>query len=175
MSQVTTMAAEERTPELPRRNHAAELVLADLERWSLRFAAGELQDGRGPLTGGERFAAIRAGVRAAGLGHPSTSGDLYTTDRRACVLAARGRTVREWTFADLADVSVLGNWGGLVLVHPGGDTELVVSTSPHPPTWRDATGWLKVEGAYAAGRDGRDGLGSWLSELPHRLSAAGGA
>jgi hypothetical protein len=174
MSRVTMMAVEERIPEPPPRPHAAERVLADLKRWSLQFAAGELLDGHGPLTGGERFAAVRAGVRAAGLGHPSTSGDLFTTDRRARVLAAGGRTVREWTFADLAEVSVLGNWGGLVLVHPGGDTELVVSTSPHPPTWRDAAGWLKVEGAYAAGR-GRDGLGSWLTALPHRLSAVGGS
>jgi hypothetical protein len=172
MSHVTMVAVKESTPELPPRNPAAEFVLAEVLKWSLQFTRGELPDGRGPLAAGERFAAVRTGVRAAGLAHASTSGDLYTTDRRARVLAPQRRAVREWTFADLAEVSALGNWGGLVLVHPSGDTELVVSTSPQPPTWRDATAWLKVEGAFAAGRGGLD---SWLTELPQRLATAGGA
>jgi hypothetical protein len=166
------LAIEQTTAEPAPGSRAAAQVLAELQRWSLPFARGELQDGAGPLAGGERFAVLRAGIRAAGLGHASRSGDLLATDRRARVLGARHQTVREWTFADLGQVTALGNWGGLVLVHPDGETELVVAASPHPPSWRDATGWLKVEGAFAAGR-GR--LEHWLAELPCRLSTDGGA
>ena len=168
----TLMAVKETTAEPATGNRAAAQVLAELERWSSQFANGAVQDGNGPLAGGERFAVLRASIRAAGLGHAATSGDLYATDRRARVLTARRRTVRQWAFADLAEVTALGNWGGLVLVHPGGETELVVAASPGPPAWRDATAWLKVEAAFAAGR-GR--LEHWLAELPRRLSADGGA
>jgi hypothetical protein len=57
-------------------------------------------------------------------------------------------------------------------VHPGGDTELVVTAGAEPPTWQDATGWLKVEAAFsaAAGR-----LEHWIAELPVRLAVAGDA
>ena len=168
MSQVIVMPVEDTLADRSPANPAAAQVLAELQLWSLQFARGEL-DGDGWLLGAdERFAAERTGVRAAGLGHAAATGDLYATDRHARVLTARRRPARVWRFADLADVSVLGNWGGLVLVHPGGETELVVTASPTPPTWRDASGWLKVEGAFAAGR-GR--LDAWLAELPHRLAA----
>jgi hypothetical protein len=170
MSSVTAMAAKETTARPAPANRAAAEVLAELQLWSRQFTRGELPDGACPLADGERFAVQRPGVRAAGLGHAASRGDLHATDRRARVLTRRG-TVREWTFAELADLSVLGNWGGLVIVHPGGETELLVAASPQPPTWRDAAGWLKVEAAFAADR-GR--LEDWLRALPHRLSAGGG-
>jgi hypothetical protein len=154
----------------PGSNRAAAQVLAEIELWSAQFAHGELHGGasdRYPLAAGERFAVQRPGVRAAGGGHAAISGDLHATDRRALVFGDRRRDVREWTFAELAEVRVLGNWGGLTLVYPGGDTELIVTATPQAPVWRDAIGWLKVEGAFAAGR-GR--LEHWRTGLPHRLA-----
>ncbi len=156
-------------------NRAAAQVLAEIELWSAQFARGELHDDgshRYPLAAGERFAVQRPDVRAAGGGQASISGDLHATDRRALVLGDRRQDVREWRFAELADVSVLGNWGGLALVSPGGDTELIVTASFQVPAWRDAIGWLKVEGAFAAGR-GR--LEHWMAALPHRLAAGDAA
>lgn len=168
MSPATLIGVEDRPADLPPANPAAAQVLSELQLWSRHFIHGEL-DGQ-PLGDGERFAAARAGVRAAGLGYASATGDLQVTGRSIRVLGARQRAVREWAFADLADVSVLGNWGGLVLVHPGGETELVVTAMPAGPTWRDASGWLKVEGAFAAS-EGR--LQPWLDELGRRLGADG--
>ena len=55
-------------------------------------------------------------------------------------------------------------------MHAGGDTELVVAVGPALPTWQDATGWLKVEAAFAAA-GGR--LSQWVAELPQRLTLAG--
>jgi hypothetical protein len=80
------------------------------------------------------------------------------------------RAVREWSLADLTAVRALGNWGGLTLVHAGGDTELVVAVGSSSPTWQDAAGWLKVEAAFAAA-GGR--LSQWVAELPQRLTLAG--
>jgi hypothetical protein len=156
-------------------NPAAQRVLAEIELWCPAFARGELLpagDGPPPLAHGERFAGQRVDVRAAGLGHPSAAGTLHVTDRRAMVLSELSEPLREWIFGELTEVSALGNWGGLVLVHPGGDTELVVTAGAAPPTWRDATGWLKVEAAFsaAAGR-----LEHWLAELPVRLAVTGDA
>ena len=166
MSQTTLMPRQETTTDAAPGHPAGAHVLTELGLWSLQLSRGEVQGDGCALGAGEHFAVERLGVRAAGLGHASATGDLHATDRRARVLGERGRTVREWAFADLADLSVLGNWGGLVLVHPGGETELVVSASPKPPSWRDAAGWLKVEGAFAAGH-GR--LQRWLSDVERRL------
>ena len=149
-------------------NRAAAEVLAELRMWSDRFVRGELAGDRCSLAAGERFAVTCPGVRAAGRGHAATTGELHATDRRVRVLPGGRRTAREWPFAELAAVSALGNWGGLTLVHPDGETELLVTASPQPPGWRDAAGWLKVEGAFAAGV-GR--LEHWLGELPRRLAA----
>jgi hypothetical protein len=148
--------------------HPAIDLVAELTLWCADFEAGRLDGDGCPLDDGERFAVHRAGVRAAGLGRPSTGGQLHATDRRARLLTDR-RIAREWRFADLVDLRVLGNWGGLVLVHPGGETELVVMASPRPPGWRDATAWLKVEAAFAAGRGS---LGLWLTRLAPRIAAA---
>ncbi|HWE11772.1 MAG TPA: hypothetical protein VG325_20660 [Solirubrobacteraceae bacterium] len=159
----------------PTLNPAAQRVLAEIALWCPAFAGGELRpaDGGPPSPApGERFAGLRMGVRAAGLGHPSASGTLHVTDRRAIVLSERSEPLREWAFGDLTDVSALGNWGGLALVHPSGDTELVVTAGPEPPTWQDATGWLKVEAAFSAA-GGR--LELWMAELPLRLAVAGDA
>jgi hypothetical protein len=155
-------------------NAAAERVLVEIERWQPRFERGELRPStsrRPPLAPDERFAVHVGGVRAAGRGHPAAGGVLHATDRRAVVLY-RGSQVREWSLCDLAAVSALGNWGGLALVHADGDTELVVAVKPEMPTWRDAAGWLKVEGAFAAA-GGQ--LGQWVADLPQRLTLAAGA
>jgi hypothetical protein len=157
----------------PALNPAAQQVLTEIELWSEQFGRGELQPagGRWPwLSRGERFAEERTGVRAAGLGHRPVAGTLHATDRRARVVGARSRMLREWSFGELAQVSALGNWGGLVLVRPGGETELVVAAAP-APSWRDAAGWLKIEAAFAAcaGR-----LELWMADLPHRLAVAAG-
>jgi hypothetical protein len=154
-------------------NAAAEQVLGEIEQWCLQFERGELQpslNGRPPLAPDERFAVHVGGVRAAGLGHPSAGGTLHATDRRAVVFGDRREPVREWSLCELAAVSALGNWGGLALVHAGGDTELVVAVKPQPPTWQDAAGWLKVEGAFAAAGGL---LAQWVSDLPRRLTLAG--
>ena len=110
------------------------------------------------------------GVRAAGLGHPAAGGTLHATDRRAVVVSDRREPVREWSLRELSAVSALGNWGGLALVHADGNTELVVAVKPQPPTWQDAAGWLKVEGAFAAA-GGR--LAQWVADLPQRLTVSG--
>lgn len=153
-------------------NGEAQRVLHEIEQWHLRFARGEIQpatDGRQPLAPDERFAVHVGGVRAAGLGHPAAGGTLHATDRRAVVVSDR-RPVREWSLRELSAVSALGNWGGLTLVHADGNTELVVAVKPQPPTWQDAAGWLKVEGAFAAA-GGR--LTQWLADLPQRLTVSG--
>lgn len=168
MSRATATPAEPTTAQASPADSAGAALLTELRRWSRQFDRGELPGDGYPLGAGERFAVERAGVRAAGRGDAAATGDLHATDRSVRVLGVRGRTVRAWAFDDLADVSVLGNWGGLVLVHPGGETELVVTASRTPPTWRDAAGWLKVEGAFAAGQ-GR--LQHWLSDLSRRLGA----
>jgi hypothetical protein len=149
-----------------------EAVLGEIEQWQLRFERGELRPsvaGRPELAPDERFAVHVGGVRAAGLGCPSADGGLHATDRRAIVFGTGRAPVREWSLADLASVSALGNWGGLALVHAGGDTELVVAVKPQRPTWQDAAGWLKVEAAFAVA-SGR--LTQWLAELPPRLAVA---
>ena len=149
---------------------AAEHVMTEIEAWRPRFERGELRPpvADGPtLAPDERFAVDLGRVRAAGLGHPSAGGVLHATDRRAVVFGVGRRPVREWRLTELTAVSALGNWGGLALVHAGGDTELVVSVGPELPSWQDAAGWLKVEGAFAASR-GR--LAQWVAELPRRLT-----
>ncbi len=151
---------------------AAQSVMTEIEAWRPRFERGELRPagaGRPPLGPDERFAVDVARVRAAGLGHPTAGGVLHATDRRALVLGRGRRPVREWKLAELAAVSALGNWGGLALVHADGATELVVAVGPHLPTWHDAAGWLKVEGAFAAA-GGR--LSQWVADLPQRLTLA---
>ncbi|HWE14631.1 MAG TPA: hypothetical protein VG365_14010 [Solirubrobacteraceae bacterium] len=156
-------------------NAAAQRLVAEIELWCPAFAGGELRPAGGepPLpAAGERFAGRLAGVRVAGLGHPCTAGTLHATDRRALVLDEQSEPLREWAFGELAEVAALGNWGGLVLVHPGGETELVVAAGPEPPTWQDASGWLKVEAAFAAAA-GR--LQQWMAELPARLAVGDGA
>ncbi len=156
-------------------NPTARKVLGELEQWRTRFERGELEpvgNGRSPLAlaANERFAVHVSAVRAAGLGHPTAGGSLHATDRRVVLLDPRSRPVREWTLRELAAVSALGNWGGLALVHDGGDTELVVAAGPGRPTWQDAAGWLKVECAFAAA-GGRQS--QWLAELPRRLTVTG--
>jgi hypothetical protein len=151
----------------------AERVLTEIEAWWPRFERGELRPpitGRPLLAPDERFAVSIGRVRAAGLGHPSAGGVLYTTDRRALVFDVGLEPLRAWPLTGLAAVSALGNWRGLTIVHPGGDTELVVAVEPSPPLWEDAASWLKVECAFAAAH-GR--LGRWVAELPERLTAAG--
>jgi hypothetical protein len=151
----------------------AEQVMTELAAWRPRFERGELRPsmpGRPSLAPDERFAVDVGRVRAAGLGHPAEGGVLHATDRRAVMFGRGRRPVREWSLADLASVRALGNWGGLTLVHTGGDTELVVAVGPSLPTWQDATGWLKVEAAFAAA-GGR--LSQWVAELPQRLTLAG--
>jgi hypothetical protein len=153
-------------------NAAAESVLGEIERWRPRFERGELRPstaGRPALAPDERFAVHVGGVRAAGMGHPAAGGVLHATDRRAVVLDRGRQLVREWSLSELASVSALGNWGGLALVHADGDTELVVAVKPELPTWQDAAGWLKVEGAFAAA-GGQ--LPEWVAELPRRLTLA---
>ena len=151
----------------------AERVMSEIEAWWPRFMRGELRppiSGRPGLAPEERFAVDVGRVRAAGLGHPAAGGVLCATDRRALVFDVGLEPVRAWGLTELASVSALGNWRGLAIVHPAGDTELVVAVESSPPTWRDAAGWLKVECAFAAAR-GR--LAEWVVELPDRLTAAG--
>jgi hypothetical protein len=153
----------------------AEHVMTEIEAWRPRFERGELRPsmpGRPSLETDERFAVDVGRVRAAGLGHPSAGGVLHATDRRAVMFSRGRRPVREWSLADLSAVRALGNWGGLTLVHAGGDTALVVAVGPSLPTWQDAVGWLKVEAAFAAA-GGR--LSQWVAELPQRLTLAGHA
>jgi hypothetical protein len=150
-------------------------VLDELDAWRPRFERGELEatsNGRPapPTATGERFAIAVHGIRAAGLGHPSSPGALHVTDRWARVLGDDPRPAREWRLTELECVSALGNWRGLTLVRAGGETELVVAVTDETPTWQDAAGWLKVEGAFAAAA-GR--LAGWAAELPARLTAAG--
>jgi hypothetical protein len=151
----------------------AERVMTEIETWWPRFKRGELRpsiSGRPALAPDERFAVDVGRVRAAGLGHPASGGVLHATDRRALVFDVGLEPVREWSLADLASVSALGNWRGLAIVHADGDTELVVAVGPSLPTWQDVAGWLKVEAAFAAA-GGR--LSQWMGELPERLTVAG--
>jgi hypothetical protein len=162
-------------PNGPETLNAAAQVLHEVERWCPRFERGELHPGgRGHrlLEPQERFAVHVGHVRAAGLGNPATSGALHATDRRAIVMGEAAEPLREWTLTELRSVSALGNWGGIALVHDGGDTELVVAAKPELPSWQDASDWLKVEAAFAAA-EGR--LGLWLDQLPGRLALALGA
>jgi hypothetical protein len=148
-------------------------VMNELEAWRPRFERGELRPpmpGRPGLAPDERFAVEVGRVRAAGLGHRAAGGMLHATDRRAVMLGRGRRPVREWRLADLTAVRALGNWGGLTLVHAGGETELVVAVGPSGPTLTDAAGWLKVEAAFAAA-GGR--LSQWAADLPGRLTLAG--
>lgn len=156
----------------PALNPAAQRVLAEIELWCPVFARGELVADRAgwALHRGERFAVTVGEVRAAGRGGPPATGALLATDRRAVVVGEDARHAREWSLTGLAAIDALGNWGGVALVHDGGDTELVVSARRELPSWHDATGWLKVEAAFAAGL-GR--LDDWLAGLPHRLAVAG--
>ncbi|MFL5861503.1 MAG: hypothetical protein ACJ780_12085 [Solirubrobacteraceae bacterium] len=145
-------------------------VMTEIETWRPRFERGELQPPAAAapaMAPDEHFAVDIGRVRATGLGHPSAGGVLQATDRRAVVLGPGRRPVREWRLAELAAVSALGNWGGLALVHPGGDTELVVAAGCEVPSVHDAAAWLKVEAAFAAARGQ---LAQWLAELPHRLT-----
>jgi hypothetical protein len=174
-SGATAVVIAETAAQPPALNPAAQRVLAEIGLWCPAFGRGELRpSGDGPplLAPDERFAGHRVGVRAAGLGHPCAAGTLHATDRRAIVVGEGSEPLREWVFSELTEVSALGNWGGLALVHPGGDTELVVTAGAEPPTWQDATGWLKVEAAFfaAAGR-----LELWMAGLPVRLAVAGDA
>lgn len=150
----------------------AQRVVSEIEAWSPRFQRGELRppiSGRPRLAPGERFAVDIGRVRASGLGRPTAGGVLHATNGRALVYGVGLEPIREWSFSDLGSVSALGNWRGLAIVHPGGDTELVVAVEASTPTWEDAAGWLKVECAFAAAR-GR--LAQWVAELPERLAAA---
>jgi len=153
----------------------AEQLLSDLEAWRRRFEHGELRPampGRPLLATDERFAVDLGQVRAAGLGRRAAGGILHATDRRLVVLGRGQHPVRTWRLTHLAAVRALGNWGGLTLVHGSGDTELVVSAGPEPPTWQDAAGWLKVEAAFASASGC---LAQWAAELPERLALAVGA
>jgi hypothetical protein len=151
----------------------AEQLVSELAAWRWRFERGELRPampGRPALASDERFAVEVGRVRAAGLGHRAAGGMLHATDRRAVMLGRGRRPVRAWRLADLAAVRALGNWGGLTLVHAGGDTELVVAVGPAAPTFQDAVSWLKVEAAFAAA-GGR--LSQWAADLPGRLTLGG--
>lgn len=148
----------------------AERVMTDVETWRPRFERAELRppvSGRPSLASGERFAVDVGRVRAAGLGNPTAGGALYVTDRRALMFDVGLAPVRQWWLSDLDSVSALGNWRGLAIVRADGDTELVVAVAASSPTWRDASGWLKVEAAFAAAQ-GR--LTQWMAELPERLA-----
>jgi hypothetical protein len=150
----------------------AERVMAEIEAWWPRFERGELRPSisrRPALVPGERFAVDVGRVRAAGRGHPAAGGVLCATSRRALVFDVALEPVRAWSLAEVASVSVLGNWRGLTIVHTDGDTDLVVDVGAALPTWRDAVGWLKVEAAFAAA-GGR--LAQWVAELPPRLTLA---
>jgi hypothetical protein len=145
-------------------------LMSDLAAWRPRFERGELRPAmpeRPALAPDERFAVEVGRVRAAGLGHRAAGGTLHATDRRAVMLGRGRRPVREWRLADLTAVRALGNWGGLTLIHAGGETELVVAVGPSVPALGDAAGWLKVEAAFAAAQ-GR--LTQWMAELPERLA-----
>jgi hypothetical protein len=151
----------------------AERVMSEIEAWWPRFERGELRppvSGRPRVAPQERFAVDVGRVRAAGLGHPAAGGVLHATDHHALVFDTGLEPVREWDFGALASVSALGNWRGLAIVHPGGDTELVVTVEVSSPAWQDAVGWLKVEAAFAAG-SGR--LAQWMAELPTRFAGPG--
>jgi hypothetical protein len=150
----------------------AERLMSEIEAWRPRFERGELRSaisGHPSPAPGERFAVEVGAVRAAGLGHPAAGGVLHTTDRRAVVFGSGLEPVREWSLTDLAAVRALGNWGGLAIVHTGGDTELVVAVGGERPTWQDAAGWLKVEAAFAAASGC---LAQWVAALPRRLTLA---
>lgn len=151
----------------------AEPLVSELAAWRRRFERGDLRPAmpdRPTLAADERFAVEVGRVRAAGLGHRAAGGMLHATDRRAVMLGRGRRPVREWRLGELSAVRALGNWGGLTLVHAGGDTELVVAVGPAAPTWEDAVGWLKVEAAFAAACER---LSQWADELPERLTLAG--
>lgn len=156
----------------PGLNPAAVRVLEEIKLWWPMFAHGETAPdvaGAPGLRPGERFAVRVAEVRASGLGRPSVVGALHVTDRRAVLVDADTVAARAWDFADVAAVNALANWGGVALVHPTGDTELIVSARRQLPAWRDAAPWLKVEAAFAAA-DGR--LQSWVDDLSRRLALA---
>lgn len=156
----------------PGLNPAAQRVLAEIELWCPLFASGELVPevaGRPALAPRERFAVHLGEVRAAGRGHAPATGALHATDRRAVIVGEDGEAVRDWALDSVGAIQALGNWGGIAIVHETGDTELVVAAKPELPSWRDASGWLKVEAAFAAA--GRR-LEPWLADLPHRLALA---
>lgn len=148
----------------------AERVMTELEAWRPLFERGELSpliDAPDlPALQAERFAVDIGPVRAAGLGRASAGGLLRVSNLRAMVIDGP-EPVREWNLEDLDSLSALGNWGGLVVVHAGGNTELVVAAGPELPGWEDAVAWLKAEAAFAAGQ-GR--LPAWIAELPRRLA-----
>jgi hypothetical protein len=151
----------------------AEQLMGELETWRLRFERGELRPampGRPALAADERFAVDLGRVRAAGLGRRAAGGILHATDRRLVVLGRAQRPLRTWRLAELGAVRALGNWGGLTLVHAGGETELVVTVGSEAPCWGDAAGWLKVEAAFAAAGER---LAQWAMALPERLTLAG--
>lgn len=156
----------------PAHNSPAQRVLREMELWWPAFAGGALTpdaDHAPPLRPGERFAVELPAVRTAGLGLPVTAGALCATDCRAIITTEWSRSQREWAHQDLCAVDALGNWGGVALTRADGDTELIVSAAPEPPTWHDATAWLKVEAAFAAAT-GR--LDDWMGRLPQRLALA---
>ena len=144
-------------------NGVAHHVLDALETWDLPPRLRRAPHGE------EHFVVRVDGVRAAGLGMAGAAGSLSVTDRRALITDPRGAPLREWALADLAAVNALGNWGGVALVHTGGEMELVVSADPGRPGWEQAAAWLKVEAAFAASADR---LAEWLSDLPERLALA---
>jgi hypothetical protein len=151
----------------------AERVIAEIESWRPRFERGQLRppiSRRPVLAAGERFAVDIGRVRTAGLGRAAAGGVLYASDHRVLVFDVGLEPVREWRLEEVQSLSALGNWGGLAIVHAGGDTELVVAAAPAPPTWEDAADWLKVEGALAAARGH---LTQWAAELPRRLTVGG--
>ena len=138
-------------------------VLDTLENWALPPRPPGAEDAQ------ESFTVRVDGVRAAGLGMAEAAGSLSVTDRRALITAPDGEPLREWALADLASVNALGNWGGVALLHAGGEMELVVSADAARPGWEQAAAWLKVEAAFAASADR---LQEWLSDLPERLALA---
>ncbi len=148
----------------------AERVMSELEAWYPQFERGDLAPlvaaAQLPAARGERFAVDIGPVRASGLGRPPAPGVLRVTSVRAVIIDGP-EIVREWPLDELESISALGNWGGLVVVRAGGDSELVVAAGPKPPGWEDAVGWLKAEAAFAASTVG---LGLWIAELPARLA-----
>lgn len=167
-----TLAAPTGPLRSPALNPAARRVLDEMELWWPVFAHGELVPdvaGTPGLRPGERFAIGVGDVRASGLGQPPVVGALHVTDHRAVVVDTDMVAVREWDLDRVAAVNALANWGGVAVVHPTGDTELIVSARWEMPSWRDAPTWLKVEAAFAAA-GGQ--LEPWVEDLGRRLAIA---